>query len=278
MAVYRRSSRPRFTLLLLVLTAVTLLTLDERSNGLGVIDGARDGARDLFAPVKDAADAAFQPVTDFFQGALHYGDVADENARLRAQLAEREALALRAADAEREREALLDLAGLDFVGDIPNVAARVVRSPASGFDLTVTIDRGRDAGVAKGMPVVASGGLAGRVVDVSRRTAIVQLITDSSSSVGVRLATSGDVGVAAGRGAGSTLRMDLVDPATKVEPGEPVVTSGLQNSVFPPGLPVGKVVAATTSSGALQQDVTIEPSVDLRHLLFVKVLQWGPVR
>lgn len=278
MAVYRRTSRPRFTLLLLVLTAITLLTLDERSNGLGVIDTARDGARDLFAPVKDAADGVFSPVTDFFQGALHYGDVEEENARLRAQLAEREALALRAADAEREREALLDLAGLDFVGDIPTVAARVVRSPSSGFDLTVELDRGSEAGVAKGMPVVGPGGLVGRVVDVSRRTSIVQLVTDASSSVGVRLATSGDIGVAVGRGSGSTLRMDLVDPATKVEKGETVVTSGLQNSVFPPGIPVGKVVAATTASGALQQDVTVAAAADLRRLAFVKVLQWAPIR
>ena len=278
MAVYRRTSRPRFTLLLLVLTAITLLTLDERSNGLGVVDVARDGARDAFAPVKEAADAAMRPVADFFQGAVHYGDVEAENARLREQLAERESQVLRAADGEREREALLDLAGLDFVGDIPTVPARVVATPASGFDLTLEIDRGRNAGVAPGMPVVSGGGLVGRVVDVSRRRATVLLVTDSSSSVGVRLAASGDVGVAAGRGRGSTLRVDLVDPASKVDQGEMVVTSGLQNSVFPPGIPVGKVVAATTSAGALQQDVTIEPSVDLRRLTFVKVLQWAPAR
>lgn len=277
MAVYRRTSRPRFTLLLLVLTAITLLTLDERSNGLGVVDVARDGARDLFAPVQNAADAAFSPVTDFFEGALHYGDMEAENRRLREQLAEREAGALRAADADREREALLDLAGLDFVGDTPTVAARVVLTPATGFDLTLGIDRGRDAGVAPGMPVVSGGGLVGRVVDVSRRRATVRLITDASSSVGVRLATTGELAVAAGRGAGSTLRLDLVDPVTKVDKGETVVTSGLQNSVFPPGIPVGRVVAATTASGALQQDVTIEPTVDLRRITFVKVMQWGPV-
>lgn len=278
MAVYRRTSRPRYTLLLLVLTAITLLTLDERSNGSGVVDVARDGARDAFAPVKDAADAAVRPVTDFFQGALHYGEVEAENARLREQLAEREAEVLRAGDAEREREALLDLAGLDFVGDVPTVAARVVATPATGFDLTLEIDRGRNAGVAPGMPVVSGGGLVGRVVDVSRRRATVLLVTDSSSSVGVRLSGSGDVGVAAGRGRGSTLRVDLVDPVSKVERGEMVVTSGLQNSVFPPGIPVGKVVAATSAAGALQQDVTVEPSVDLRRVTFVKVLQWDPAR
>ena len=277
MAVYRRTSRPRFTLLLLVLTAVTLLTLDERSNGLGVVDAARDGARDLFAPVKEAADATFSPVVDFLDGALHHGDLKAENERLRDQLSEREATVLRAADAEREREALLDLAELDFVGDIPAVAARVVLTPASGFDVTLRIDKGRDAGIAKGMPVVSGGGLVGRVIDVSRKRATVRLVTDSSSSVGVRISSTGDLAVAAGRGTGSTLRVDLVDPATEVAKGEIVVTSGLQNSAFPPGIPVGKVVAANTAAGALQQDVTIEPVVDLRRITFVKVLLWGPV-
>lgn len=273
----RRSARPRFTLLLLVLTAVTLLTLDERSGGVGVVGVVRDGARDAFAPVQDAADAALRPVGDFFQGAVHYGDVEKENARLRQQLAERDGVVLQAEDAARERQALLDQQDLDFAGDIPTVAARVVVRPASGFDLTIQVDRGRNAGVAPGMPVVSGAGLVGRVVDVSRSRATIQVVTDPKSAVGVRLAGSGDVAVASGRGSRSTLRLDYVDPASKVDRGEAVVTSGLQQSAFPPGIPVGTVVAARSGSGALQQDVTVEPVVDLRRLTFVKVLQWSPV-
>jgi rod shape-determining protein MreC len=274
-AVYRRSARPRFTLLLLVLTAVTLLTLDERSSGVGPIESIRSGARDLFAPVQRVADSALRPVGDFFQGALHYGQVEDENARLRAQLAEQDGQRLRAADAERERQALLDQQDLDFAAAIPSVAARVVSASTSNFELTMEIDRGRDAGVARGMPVVAGAGLVGRVVDASRSRSTVLLITDPTSSVGVRLSTSGDVGVAAGRGSRSTLRVDFIDAETKVAKGEVMVTSGLQQSLFPPEIPVGKVVAAKTPPGALQQDVTIEPVVDLRRLTFVKVLQWS---
>ncbi|HUP69838.1 MAG TPA: rod shape-determining protein MreC [Acidimicrobiales bacterium] len=272
----RRSARPRFTLLLLVLTAITLLTLDERSGGIGVAGGLRDGARDVFAPVQDAADAAFRPIGDFFQGAVHYGDVEKENARLREQLAEHDGVVLQAEDAARERRALLDQQDLEFAGDIPTVAARVVVGPASSFDLTIQIDRGRSSGVGPGMPVAAGAGLVGRVVDVSRSRATILLITDPKSSVGVRLASSGDIGVAAGRGAQSTLRLDYIDPASKVDRGEAVVTSGLQQSAFPAGIPVGKVVAAESGAGALQQDVTVEPSVDLRRLAFVKVLQWSP--
>ncbi len=276
MAVYRRSARPRFTLLLLVLTAVTLLTLDERSSGLGVMGAIRDGARDAFAPVDEVADSALRPVGDFFQGAIHYGDVREENARLRSLLAERDGQLLRAADAEREREALLDQQDLEFARDIPAVAARVVSASTSSYQLTMEIDRGRDAGVARGMPVVSGAGLVGRVISASRSRATVLLITDPTSNVGVRLSTSGEVGVAAGRGPGSSLRVDHVDTGAKVEKGEVMVTSGLQQSLFPPQVPVGRVVAATAAPGALQQDVTIEPVVELRRLSFVKVLQWSP--
>ena len=276
MAVYRRSARPRYTLLLIVLTAVTLLTLDERSGGFGVLDTARDGARDALAPVTDAVSSAVRPVGDFFQGIVHYGRLEDANARLRQQLAEREAELAKAVDAQRERQVLLDQQQLSFARDIPAVSARVVVASPSNFDLTVQIDVGRGDGVAPGMPVVTGAGLAGRVVDVSEGRAMVMLLSDPTSSVGVRLAASGEVGVAGGRGAGAALQVDNVDLAVKVSPDEPVVTSGLQQSVFPPGIPVGRVKKAVVPPGAVQQEVTLEPIVDLRRLSFVKVLQWSP--
>ena len=275
MAVYRRSARPRFVLLLLVLTAVTLLTLDERTGGLGVVDTARDTARDALAPVRDATDSAFRPVVDFFQGIIHYGRLEDANNRLREQLAERDAELAIVADAQRERQELLDQQKLEFVGDIPTVAARVVLASPSNLDLTVEINRGRDSGVSPGMPVVTGAGLVGRVVDVSRTRATVLLVSNPTSSVGVRLATSGEVGVASGQGARSPLQVDNVDPATKVAPDEPVVTSGLQQSIYPPGIPVGRIRTARVPPEAVQQEVTVDPIVDLRRLTFVKVLQWS---
>lgn len=274
MAVYRRSSRPRYTLLLVVLTSITLLTLDQRGSGFEVVAAVRDAARDAFAPVQDAADAAFGPVGDFFQGVLRYGDVEDENERLRAQLAEQEGELLVARDARREQRALLDQQGLEYAGDIPAVASRVIEISDARFGQTIGLDRGRDAGVAPGMPVVTGAGLVGRVVDASGRRSTVLLITDPTANVGVRFALSGDVGVAAGRGRGSTLRIDLVEPTSTVVKGEILVTSGLDQSTFPAGIPVARVRAATASTGALQQDVTAEPVADLARLGVVKVLQW----
>ena len=276
MAVYRRPARSRFTLLLLVLTSVTLLTLDYRGAGSGVIESVKDGARDVFAPVQDASDSLFEPVGNFVGGILHYGDLETENQRLREENAELRGAVLRASDAEREREQLLDLMSLEFVDDIPRVDARVVAVSPSNFELSSEIDRGASDGVVEGMPVVTGSGLVGRIENVSRNRSTVQLLVDDEFAVGIRLTADGDTGVANGKGVRRAMEVDLVDPGSKVETGQVVVTSGLQQSKFPPGIPVGEITSATSHPNALQQDVKIEPVVDLGRLAFVTVLLWSP--
>ena len=275
MAVYRRPARSRFTLLLLVLTSITLLTLDYRGAGSGVIAAVKDGARDVFAPVQDASDRVFAPVGDLVGGVLHYGDLKTENERLRTENADLRGQVLRADDAERERRALRDQLDLGFVDDIPRVDAEVVATSPSNFELTIAIDKGTNQGVARGMPVVTGTGLVGRITVVTRTRAVVQLVVDDHFSVGIRVDPQGDVGVASGRGIRRPMEVDLLEQANEFTRGQVVVTSGLQQSQFPPGIPVGRITKATARENELDQDVEIEPVVDLGRLAFVTVLQWS---
>jgi rod shape-determining protein MreC len=273
-AVYRRSRRHRFVLVLLTLTSITVLTLDYRDSSL--LQSVRSSARDAFAPIQSVTDDVVSPVANFFDTITHFRTLKSENARLRQQLDEARGEAARGADAERERQSLLALQGLDFVGGLNSVPARVVANAPSNFQVTVTIDRGSDAKLAVGMPVVTSAGLVGRLIEVSKLRSTVLLITDPSSSVGVRLTGSGEQGVAGGGGASEPLRVDLVSTDAKLAEGEPLVTSGLAGGLFPAQIPVGRVRSATVPPGALQQDLTIDPLVDLRRLEFVRVLLWRP--
>ena len=276
MALSRRTGRSRFTLLLLVLTSITVITLDFRGDSSGVIGSVRDGALDALAPVRSAVEDVLSPVTHVWGGITDYGDLEEENARLRDRIAELEKADLETTDALRERAELLDLLNLEFAENIPQVPARVVSAPVSNFELTIVIDRGRRHGVRKDMPVVTGGGLVGRVVQASDTRAVVLLITDPTSAVGVRLARSGEVGVAEGRGPARSLRVEFIDAKADVRVGEPVVTSGLQESIFPPSVPIGRVTSARVPTGSVEQEVTVEPEVDLQRIEFVKVLQWTP--
>jgi rod shape-determining protein MreC len=253
-----------------------LITLDERGSSSGVIGTLRRGAHDVFAPVQSAADKVISPVGDFFGGLTRYGHVKAENRRLREELARVKASGLRESDAQRQLRELTDLEHLTFAADLKSVVARVVSTSPSNFQVTVELDKGTVAGLQKGMPVVAGAGLVGRIVEVSKERATVLLITDGESHVGVRFSGSGDTGVANGAGARAPIQVGFVNADTTVTNGEVVTTSGLQNAIFPPGVPVGKVRSVKTAADKLALDVTIDPVVDLSHLEFLKVLTWLP--
>ncbi|MGH9182811.1 MAG: rod shape-determining protein MreC [Acidimicrobiales bacterium] len=272
----RSRGRSRFTLLLLVLTSVTLITLDFRGEGDGVVATLRDGAADALGPVRSAADAVLSPVGEALSGITGYGELEDRNAELRARIAELEGERLRNQDAEQRMVELLRLFDLYFAGDISSVAARVVSVPISNFEQTIELDRGSGEGIAIDMPVVTGDGLVGRVVSVSRSRSVVLLITDPESAVGVRLSVSGERGIAEGEGPGRPLSVGFVDVSTEILPRELVLTSGLEDSPFPGDIPVGRVAESGTEPGQLEQRVTLDPIADLDRLRVVKVLKWSP--
>lgn len=261
--------------MLLLLTAITLITLDERGD-FGAIDTVRDAARDVLAPVQDAVSGVTDPIGDWFDGVVDARDLKQENEELKRELADARGDVSEGEAARRELEELRALFDLPGVGDIPTVAAEVITASVGNFESTVQIDRGTDDGVVVGMPVVAGDGLVGQVTQASRRRATVLLISDTSSGVGARLVESQIPGVVVGQGNPDELQLDFIDPEIEVADGELVVTSGVDDSRFPRGIPIGQVVSAERSEGALEQEITVEPLVDLRRLQFVRVLQWSP--
>lgn len=273
MAVYRRSRRHRFLLVLLLLTSVTVITLDERGQGSDALDSVRRTARDTFGSVEDTTADVFSPVGDFFTGVFDYRHLKNENRRLRANLDRVQSQDVLADEIARENEVLKKNQNLDFAAQIPTVAARVVTTSPSNFQLAVEIDAGESKGVAVGMPVVTGAGLVGKVIRTSSKRATVLLLTDRTFNVGVRLTNSQDTGAAKGNGPGKPLTIDLLYNSTVVKNNEVVVTSGLEGAVFPGSIPVGRVRTARKVPSSLQQDVTMEPVVDLQRLSYVKVLR-----
>ena len=278
MAVYRRSSRSRNVIAVLVLAALTLVTIDARSQGVGVLNDARSKVSDAFAPLQRATHAALRPVGNFLTGALDYGSLKRENETLRRQLAQVQTQEAQAATEKAEAEQVLKEQGLPFLGSIPTVTAQIINVGPSNFDNTVTIDRGTANGVAAGQPVVAAGGLVGTVQSASRGTATIELLTDPNFAVGVGL-QGGNVGSAAGTG--RTLPMRITVDSTRLKPpaqkvGDILSTSGLHLERFPRGIPVGRVSKFARSAGAVEPEIEVTPIVDVSQLSFIQVLLWSP--
>jgi rod shape-determining protein MreC len=274
-ALSRRTGRSRFTLILLILTSVTVLTLDFR--GSGAIEGVRDGASAVFSPVRSGAERVFGPMGDSWNGLWHYDDVRKENERLRAEL---DTLRGQQAQQQDAQQQLLMISELDKISQwtaLAGVDARVVAGPLTNFEHTLELDKGSNDGIAVDMPVVNGAGLVGRITEVQKSRSVVKLLTDPDVVVGVRLLTSQEAGLLHGTGDDQPLMIDEgIGPKVAVPPNELVTTSGEDRANYPPNIPIGNVTAATMSSDQLRQVLTVEPLADLGNLTFVKVLVWQP--
>jgi hypothetical protein len=91
------------------------------------------------------------------------------------------------------------------------------------------------------------------------------------------MVTHRNVGTAQGQAGRSTLSVALAGPlGTHARPrrAETVITSGQNSSTFPPGIPVGTVIATHVSDAGLAINTLIAPYVDFSSLEYVRVLKW----
>lgn len=263
---------------MLVLAALTLITVDARSNGKGVTSDVRSVVHDAFSPLQRATHATLQPIGNFLTGAADYGSLRKENQRLRDQLSALQNQALQTAAEQADAQQVLQEQHLPFVGSIPTVSVQVVDNGSSNFENSVTVDKGSTSGVVVGQPVVAAAGLVGTVASVTKRTATIILMTDPTFAVGVRLDPV-NTGSAEGVGRGQPLKV-TVDTTNVAPPkltiGQPVYTSGLAGEKYPKDLPVGKVASDGLPSGAAEPTITITPFVNVSQLAYLQIMVWSP--
>ena len=262
---------------MLVAVLVVLLNLPE-----GADRRLRTGLREVLAPVQGAVAGLAGRVGDVWQAIRGFGDLAQENSIMAAELVRlrNEVLTLRGLE---EENALLR-EQLKYLEADPRelVPARVIGRDVSGWWQTVRLGKGYLDGIEKDMAVITPDGLIGRTIEVTPRTADVLLISDPGCRVAARVQRTGTSGVLSGRGAGprgyATCRLDFLNKDDVLKSGDQVVTSGL-GGVFPKGLPVGYIDEVQADKTGLAQTARIMPSADVGRLdhVFVVVEREDPI-
>lgn len=281
MAVAQRSGRTRYRLALLILTALALLTLDFR--GYGPLETVQSRGRDLLQPAVSAADVVLGPVSGLWTVTFSYNDLQEENAELRAELERLSSADIRQDARSDAFSRLLAATDVDYIDDVETLAASVLRDSVGNFDDDViSIDVGWRDGVAPGMAVVTEAGLVGRVDEVDAVRSTVTTISNPSLAIGVRLLSTGDVGLGHGVAGRPELFVidtglrwpDTGDPSELPEEGSAVVTASA--SRYPADIPVGRVRTVEAVEAGLAQMVTVELAADTRDLGYVTVLLKSP--
>lgn len=167
--------------------------------------------------------------------------VLGQNAALRKQLADQQALFMRARSLSYDNRRLLALLHVRERIAEPVVAARLVSSSASSTRRFAVLNAGSWQGVASGQPVRGPEGLIGRVLETGPNSARVLLLTDAESVVPVRRTRDGIPALATGRGDGLLDVKSVALAATDFDVGDVFVTSGI-GGIYPPNVPVARVL------------------------------------
>jgi len=125
------------------------------------------------------------------------------------------------------------------------VAAKVTLRYPEEWWQELRIDKGRKNGITEGAAVTSEGALVGRVVRLGDNYAWVELITASSFFIAAVVDETRDLGVVNGDNSGN-LKLLYIPDDRKLNKGMQVSTS-LMSELVPPGIPIGKVIAAEAS-------------------------------
>ncbi|MBD1383866.1 rod shape-determining protein MreC [Mucilaginibacter rigui] len=152
------------------------------------------------------------------------------------------------------------------------IEAQVISNSINKRNNYLTISRGSHDGIVKGMGVINGQGVVGKVVFVGEHLSIVQSLLHKDSRFSAMLAGSKEIGYLQW---GDDLNPHsglLVDVSNNAQPkiGEMVVTSDL--SLFPAGIPLGKVSKLTTKGGGFFLNMEVALAVDFSKLEYVYVV------
>lgn len=271
LARYRRAIILTSALLLSFL----LMTLQVRHE-TAVVTFTRQALLFVVSPFIKVTAATIHGVTSIWQDYVDLRTLREENKRLQFEASTLKRRLDQLQEQALETQRLQRLLAMRDSSQAEFLTARVVGKDATNWFKTILLDCGSMQGVRRNQPVLAPNGLVGRVVEVTPTSARVQLFTDPVSAVGGLIQRTRVTGIVSGNlGAGARVR--YLPLMGDVVVGEEVVTSGM-GGVFPKGIPIGRIATVERKSGALFQEATLTPAVDLSRLEEVLILKTLEVR
>ncbi len=217
--------------------ACALMVADRQ---LALLQKVRYQASVLIEPFFYAAALPASLVAHVSDALVDRQELRDNNRQLRESLMLSEARLNRLqtlAEQNRRYRELLDVK--NSLG-LKVQVARLIDVDLGPYRHRVVVGVGRNQGVRTGMTVMDAHGVMGQVVEVSRNTAQVMLITDPDHAIPVVDERTHLRVIAHGTGSPDHLRISAIPLSADVRKGDRLVTSGLGGR-FPSGFPVARI-------------------------------------
>ena len=253
--------------------SMAMMLADQRYN---IVQPARWVLSLMIYPVQWLAlrpQVAWHDMGDVFEGKQ---DVLDNLQAAQTQLLAQSVRTVQLEQLELENRHLRELLDLRQRMGTPAVAAEVLYEAGDPFTRKMVLDKGALSGVVQGSPVMDEQGILGQITRVHPLVSEITLVTDREHSIPVLNTRTGARGVAFGESGGAPL-LELRYMATNadIEVGDVLTTSGV-DGVYPPGIPVAKVVKVERRADTVFARILCESLARVQGARHVMVL--APVK
>jgi rod shape-determining protein MreC len=272
--------RTRVVLAVLLVLALALITVDYRDGSSRPVRDLRQFGGSVFGTAEHVMSVVTDPFVGLFDHGTGSGSGSGQVAALQRQVIQLRSELSQEQLSKAEYRQLSDLLQLSGRGGYRIVAATVIAT-GEGYAQTVTLDAGANDGVKTGDTVLNGQGLVGTVTAVNAQTCAVLLATDATSTVGVTLADSGQIGWVTGPGKTSSgsglLRLQVLDENAVLSVGQQLVTSAsMHDRPYVPGVPVGVISKVENRGGSLTALALVQPYVNFTSLGVVGIVVAPP--
>ena len=176
----RATRRWVVTYALLIAISLVLIAVSSAAP----IQELRRGVVFAVSPIQGVLSGATRSATSIFDAIGQIDQLRKENRSLTDQVSELQTQVQQLETLRTENDRLSSLLGLKATLQYETVVGSVIGRQTTNLERVITVDRGTDAGVVIGDPVLSEGGaLVGVVTDAGRNYASVMLISDPRSLV-----------------------------------------------------------------------------------------------
>lgn len=239
--MFVRGLRPAARLFIWIVIGFCLALLDVR---LGALDMMRTGFSRFMQPAQRAVLVPFDLASEVSGFLVRHRELQQQRDTLLDERVSLNRALYAARDAQRANAELRSLLQLARSSDRLAVAANILYQGPDWFSRRMTIDRGASSGLRAGSPVIDAQGLVGQVTRVYPDASEVTLVTNSDQFTPIFVARTGQRALATGGSGTDQMEVRFMPTHADIKPGDILLTSGI-DKVYPPGLPVARVIRVT---------------------------------
>lgn len=260
-------------MVVLGILSVVLMTVDRRTDFL---EPVRSTLGLIAYPIQYLAAVPTESGHWVAEHLATRAQLLEQNRILREQVVMLEARSLKLDALSHENARLRDLlaSARRFEGERVLVA-ELLAVDLDPYRQEIRIDKGEDAGVYPGQPLLDASGVMGQVTHAAPLSATAILISDPSHALPVQVSRNGLRTLVVGTGDPSRLTVRYVPNNADVKEGDLLITSGLGGR-FPADYPVATISRSERRPGEPFARIEARPLAQLDRAREVLLVWWTP--